>query len=61
MPKTITVTADNEISEAERAKKLQYLQNELTDEQLDKLYQLAQKPSARKKLVEKFNIIKTLL
>ncbi|MFD2827177.1 hypothetical protein ACFSYG_11905 [Leeuwenhoekiella polynyae] len=61
MAKTVTVKASNPISEDQRAKKLQYLQDNLTDEELDKLHQLAEKPKARKALVTKFNLIKNFL
>lgn len=61
MPKIVNITANNAISEAERAKKLQYLQDNLSDEELDKLHQLAMIPKARKAIVTKFNFIKNLL
>ncbi len=61
MPKTVTVKASNPISEDQRAQKLQYLQDNLSDEQLDKLHQLATSPKARQAIVTKFNTIKNFL
>jgi len=61
MAKTVTIKASNPISEDQRAQKLQYLQDNLSDEQLDKLHQLATNPKARQAIVTKFNFIKNFL
>lgn len=61
MAQTVSVEADNPITEGERKIQLQYIQDNLNDQELEKLYQLAKMPKARKALVTKFNFIKNFL
>lgn len=55
----VVVKASNPISANERSRALQYIADNLTDVELEKLHLLAQSPKMRKALVTKFNLIKT--
>lgn len=57
----ITVKGNNPISTQERARKLQFMADTLTDDELDKLHTLSQSAKARKKLQSSWGIIKKMV
>jgi len=61
MAQTITITATNPITENERRKALQYMQDTLTDTELDKLYLLAQSKKARQALQHNWSTITQII
>ncbi|GAA4274964.1 hypothetical protein U6A24_12630 [Aquimarina gracilis] len=58
MAKTITIQGSNPIAENERANALQYMQDHLTDDELNKLYQLSKSDKSRKALQTNWTTIK---
>lgn len=59
MAKTITIKGNNPLSEEQRAETLQYMANHLTDDELNKLYQLAKSNKSRQALKNNWHIIKS--
>lgn len=59
--KTVTVQASNPISEDLRANTLQYLQNSLNDDELERLGRIAKSTKARKYLNGSFGTLKLFL
>ncbi len=60
MAKTIQIKSNNRISEIERATALQYMQDHLTDDELNKLYQLAQSEKSRIALQNNWEVIQNV-
>ncbi|WP_271765940.1 hypothetical protein [Aquimarina algiphila] len=60
MAQTIHIKGSNPISENERAKALQYMQDNLNDDELSKLYQLSKSKKSRKALQNNWGTITTL-
>ncbi|WP_271770451.1 hypothetical protein [Aquimarina algiphila] len=60
MAQTIHIKGNNPISESERAKALQYMQDNLTDDELSKLYQLSKSEKSRKALQYNWGTITAL-
>ncbi|WP_281990511.1 hypothetical protein [Aquimarina aggregata] len=60
MGQTIQIKAADFISENERAKALQFMQDTLTDDELNKLYQLSKSAKSRKALQENWSTIKSI-
>lgn len=58
---TITVKGGNPLSRDQRVKALQFMADHLTDDELNKLHQLAKSDNSRKALTTKWDFIKTLM
>jgi hypothetical protein len=57
----VTVNGSNPISIQERQKQLQFMADNLTDDELDKLYILSKSPKARKKLQTSWGLIRKMV
>ncbi|WP_299431561.1 hypothetical protein [uncultured Aquimarina sp.] len=58
---TVTVKGATPISENQRSKALQYMSDNLNDDELGKLFLLAKSPEARKALVQQWSMITSFL
>ncbi|MBW1296436.1 hypothetical protein [Aquimarina litoralis] len=57
----VKVTGNSPISVNQRTKQLQYLQDNLTDNELNKLHELSKSSVARNALVNKWQMIQSFL